>query len=92
MVQMSLTRSWQPVSPATRTACAKLSSTRTAQESTIGTDFPNSTDIINRCKIANYWVAKELMFRNVVAKALTCHDMDDLSDEVVAPARQMGSS
>ena len=47
------------------------------------------TEIINRRYLDDYGDAKDLMFREVVAKAATHQDMDDLSDEVVAAARQM---
>lgn len=47
------------------------------------------TEIINRRHLDDYGDAKELMFREVVAKAATHQDMDGLSDEVVAAARQM---
>ena len=47
------------------------------------------TKIINRRHLDAYGDAKDLMFREVVAKAATHQDMDDLSDEVVAASRQM---
>ena len=55
----------------------------------LGRAATTCTEIINRRHHDNYGDANDLMFQNVVAKAATRQDMDDLSDEVVAAARQM---
>ena len=55
----------------------------------LGRAASTCTEIINRRHLDDYGDAKDLIFRNVVAKAATRQDMDDLSDEVVAAARQL---